>query len=223
MVMKLCERLDVPLQARNQLLTSAGLSPQYETRPLDDAHMQPVRQALDWMLERHLPYPGFALDRHWRIVKLNAVATMLFGAAGLGAGDSLLDALIDNQAMIDSIENIDEVRHHMLARLATEAAHFGQDPVLNSARERLLQCFGDQSRSGAEAPPVEAAGQSSPVVATIYRAGRMHLSLFSTISHFGTAEDIALSELRVELLFPADDASRSALEAMMAASVTERS
>lgn len=223
MVMKLCERLEVPLQARNQLLTSAGLSPKYETRPLDDALMQPVRQALDWMLERHLPYPGLALDRHWRIVKLNAVAAMLFGAVGLGAGDSLLDALIDNQAVIDSIENIDQVRHHMLARLATEATHFGQDPVLNSARERLLERFGERSRSMVEGQPDGANGQSSPVVPTIYRAGGLRLSLFSTISHFGTAEDIALSELRVELLFPADDASRSALEGIVAAGATEGS
>ena len=42
----------------------------------------------------------------------------------------------------------------------------------------------------------------------------MSLSFFSTFSQFGTAEDIALSEIRIEMMFPADDATRDILMAM---------
>ncbi len=52
------------------------------------------------------------------------------------------------------------------------------------------------------------------VIPAVYVLGDMRLSLFSTISQFGSAEDIALSELRIELLFPADEETRAALEAM---------
>ena len=41
-------------------------------------------------------------------------------------------------------------------------------------------------------------------VPTRHRVGDNSLSLFSTFSEFGTAEDIALCKLRIELMFPAD-------------------
>jgi hypothetical protein len=37
------------------------------------------------------------------------------------------------------------------------------------------------------------------------------LSFLSTIAHFGTSEDVTIRDLRLELLFPADDATRQAL------------
>jgi hypothetical protein len=55
------------------------------------------------------------------------------------------------------------------------------------------------------------------VVATRYRMNGMILSMFSTLSQFGTAEDIALSELRIEMLFPADDLTRQMLIALQGA------
>ena len=49
------------------------------------------------------------------------------------------------------------------------------------------------------------------VVPTRYRAGNATLSFFSTIAQFGTAEDIALADLKIELLFPADEFTRAML------------
>jgi hypothetical protein len=37
------------------------------------------------------------------------------------------------------------------------------------------------------------------------------LSFFSTISQFGSTEDIALADLKIELMFPADEFTRGAL------------
>ena len=39
----------------------------------------------------------------------------------------------------------------------------------------------------------------------------MTLKFFSTISQFGSAEDIALADLKIELMFPADAATKAAL------------
>ena len=46
------------------------------------------------------------------------------------------------------------------------------------------------------------------------RASTGTMSLFSTLAQFGTPEDIAVAELKIELMFPADDATRDALLAM---------
>jgi hypothetical protein len=37
------------------------------------------------------------------------------------------------------------------------------------------------------------------------------LSFLSTIAHFGTSEDVTVRDLRLELLFPADEATRAAM------------
>jgi hypothetical protein len=39
----------------------------------------------------------------------------------------------------------------------------------------------------------------------------MKLSLFSIIAQFGTAEDVALADLKIEMMFPADDAMKEFL------------
>lgn len=206
MVMTLCESLEMPREARNALLNAAGFSPAYRRRDLDEADMAHVRAAVDWMLERHDPYPALALDRHWIIVKANRSAGQLIGASGLAEGDSLLDAMIDPQRIASLFDNWQEVAQHMMVRLRTESAHLGGDPVLDEAARKLAGEF------GASAPPD--GGVLPAVIPARYRANGMVLSFFSTLAQFGTAEDIALAELRIEMMFPADDTTRDLLLAM---------
>jgi hypothetical protein len=42
-------------------------------------------------------------------------------------------------------------------------------------------------------------------------SGEHELSLFSTVTTFGTATDITLAELSIEAFYPADDATRAVL------------
>ena len=207
MVLALCEELDVPRGARNQLLTAAGLAPASGVRDLEEDEMSPVRQAVDWMLERHDPYPAFALDRHWHVQKMNRTASTLLAGLGLGPGDSLIGALAGNESFRAAIENLDQVVAHAIARLRTEIAHIGGDPVLEVAMADLIE--------------LDVAGQVPDgvlpaFVPTQFRAGGMVLSLFSTLAQFGTAEDVALAEMKIEMMFPADETTRQVLMAMAA-------
>src|SRR5438094_2907157 len=68
MVLRLAERLDVPLRERNALLVAAGYAPMYRERPLDDPALAPARQAVETLLRSHEPYPALAVDRHWNLV-----------------------------------------------------------------------------------------------------------------------------------------------------------
>lgn len=206
MVLHLCESLAVPRAARNHILNAAGYAPAYRRRELDEADMAQVRAAVDWTLQRHDPYPALALDRHWTIIKANTTAAMLVGSIGLSEGDSLLAAMRDTKRMSSVLENWREVALHMVARLRTESSHLGGDPVLDEAADQLAQDLGSQMPDVAGALPA--------VIPARYRANGMTLSLFSTLAQFGSAEDIALSELRIELMFPADDATRDMLLAM---------
>lgn len=203
MVLMLCETLDVPHGERNAFLNAAGFAPAYRSRGWSDDDMAPVRAAVDWTMTRHDPYPAFVLDRHWILLKANRSASALLGATGLSEGDSLLDALIDVETSAALFENWQEVMQHMITRLRTESLHLGGDQVLDDTVEKLVAALGGQ-KSAHEGP-------LAAVVPARYRAGDVTLSFLSTIAQFGTAEDIALADLKIEMMFPADETTRCML------------
>src|SRR5258708_24264474 len=80
MVLRLAERLDVPLRERNVLLVAAGYAPAFPQRSLDDPMLKSARQAIDLVLKAHEPNPALAYDRHWNLVPANRmVAPLLEG------------------------------------------------------------------------------------------------------------------------------------------------
>ncbi|MBU2580786.1 MAG: hypothetical protein KJ622_03585 [Alphaproteobacteria bacterium] len=85
---------------------------------------------------------------------------------------------------------------------ANDSRCIGGDPVLDEAADQFSRSIESQNA------PI---GILPVVVATHLRSAGGPLTFFSAIAQFGTAEDIALAELRIELLFPADEATRRAL------------
>ncbi|WP_035643013.1 helix-turn-helix domain-containing protein, partial [Bradyrhizobium sp. ORS 375] len=80
MVLKLAERLDVPLRERNVLLVAAGYAPAFQQRPLEDPALKPAREAMNLVLKAHEPNPAVAVDRHWNLVAANRmIAPLLAG------------------------------------------------------------------------------------------------------------------------------------------------
>lgn len=54
------------------------------------------------------------------------------------------------------------------------------------------------------------------MILTILKQGDVRLSMFATISQFGTPENLLLDDLKVELYFPTDTATKKAFEKMNA-------
>src|ERR1700752_1518372 len=77
MVLKLAERLDVPLRERNVLLVAAGFAPVFPQRSLDDPALKSARQAIDLVLRAHELNPALACDRHWNLVTANRMVMPL--------------------------------------------------------------------------------------------------------------------------------------------------
>lgn len=203
MVLQLCESLAVPRSARNDLLNAAGFSRAYKARDLEEKDMAHVRAAMEWMLKNHDPFPAIAFDKHWRLLASNHSATMLLGAQGVTVGDSLLDVFSEPSPFRDAIINWPEVARHMIVRLRTESAHHGGDEVLDRGADRIAASLDNTGYESNEPLPA--------VIPAKYVAHGHELSFFSTIAQFGSAEDIALADIRIELMFPADDLTREAL------------
>lgn len=208
MVLRLSEALEMPRAARNEILGAAGFADLYPQSPIGAEALAPARAALDRVMMRHDPYPAVLMDRDWALVALNGSATRLFGAVGLGPGDSALSLLDLPGGPASVIENWGEVGHHMLHRLRAESRAAGGLALLDRAAARIAR----DARVAAYQP----VGPLPPVVPTIYRAGGLRLPLFSSFLQIGGAEDIVLGDLRVELMFPMDAEGAALLERLAA-------
>jgi len=114
--------------------------------------------------------------------------------------------LTESAAAGSLLAKLPEVIHEIRVRIALEALEAGGDPVLRD----LLFALDAASQSH----PLPGAAPRRPLVPIVVSTPGGRLSFLSTIAHFGTSEDVAIRDLRLELLFAADDVTRAALIAM---------
>ena len=210
MVLHLAEVLEVPLRDRNQMLLSAGYAPEFGERELDDPEMAPVRDALDLVLKGHDPYPAVVVDRYWEMLAGNpSVALLTEGTAPelLEPPINVLRVALHPDGMAPRIANFAEWRAHLLDRLARHVALTG-DPALETLYAEL-EAY--PSPGGDESPDPVAVNEI--VVPLRMHSPQGELTFFSTVSTFGTAVDITVSELAIEAFFPADAATSAAMQA----------
>ena len=214
MVLRLAERLEVPLRERNALLVAAGFAPMYRQRSLDDPALAAARQAVDLVLKGHEPFPALAVDRHWNLVAANAVVPLLMAGASpelLKPPINVLRLSLHPDGLASKILNLGQWRAHLLERLAQQIAATG-DPVL-SALHAELSAYPMPARATAHAPDSDLGGV---VVPFQIEGPAGALSFISTTTIFGTPVDVTLQELAVESFFPADAATAQALAALAA-------
>ena len=200
MIRRLAAALDVPLAGVNALLHDAGFAARHRASPLEAEELARVAAAVDRILDRHDPWPGFALDADWRLRRLNRGAERLLSPLGLGPGDDLLAPLLVPGAGAELVGNWPEVAGHLAERLGTESSAVGGRARLDEAAARLrAEAGGGPSPDGA-----------GPILPTVYRVGGRELRFFSTFMVFQGARDVAVEELRIELMFPDDEATEAA-------------
>jgi transcriptional regulator with XRE-family HTH domain len=200
MVLHLAAQLEVPLRERNQLLLAAGYAPQYASRSLDDPELAPIRDALGRVLTGHEPYPAIAVDRAWNLVMSNsALGPLLEGVAPelLVPPVNCMRLALHPDGLAPRILNLADWRGHLLHRLARESQLTGDAEVADLYEEML----------GYPGVVSEHAPEANAIMVELHLAasdGGEPLRFFSTITVFGTAADITVSELSVEAFFPAD-------------------
>ena len=216
MVARLAEQLEVPFRDRNRMLLAAGYAPAFRELELADPEMEPVRAALQRVLDGHDPYPAVVVDGGWNMVAANAAVGALIEGADpelLQPPVNVLELTLDPRGMAPRILNYAEWRSHLLERLARQVTLSGS-AELEALLERLIALPGPD---GQEVDDLAAADGHSPaareIVAPLRLAGvdGAELSFFSTISTFGTAVEITTSELAIEAFYPADRETARAL------------
>jgi transcriptional regulator with XRE-family HTH domain len=214
MVLRLAERLQVPLRERNALLVAAGYAPMYRERPLDDPALAAARQAVDLILKGHEPYPALAVDRHWNLVAANAMVPHLLAGADpalLQPPVNVLRLSLHPQGVAPRIVNLGQWRHHLFERLRQQIQATG-DPVLQ-ALEQELRGYPVPAEAEATRLAGEVLGVAMPLQ---IRTPAGVLAFISTVTVFGTPVDVTLQELALETFFPADRPTADALRELAA-------
>ncbi|HKX40167.1 MAG TPA: helix-turn-helix transcriptional regulator [Burkholderiaceae bacterium] len=209
MVLRLADRLEVPLRERNRLLTAAGYAPMFAERKLDDPALATAREAIELVLKGHEPYPALAVDRHWNLVSHNrALAPLLQSVSPelLKPPVNVLRLGLHPDGLAPRIVNLGQWRAHLLDRLRLQIVA-SADPALSALADELRA----YPAPAGEAPlDIESSIVVPMTLATTFGT----MSFISTTTVFGTPVDITLSELALETFFPADAATGDILRAM---------
>ncbi len=212
MVMRLADHLDIPLRERNALLLSAGYAPAFQERSL--AELTAARLALEQILEAHKPYPAFAVDRHWNIVLSNRAIPQLYVDVApelLRPPVNAVRLTLHPRGMASRIVNFAAWRQHVIAELRRQL-EARPDPGTQALLAEVTVYPSPPSRIATEVE--EGAQRYATPLKIATDAGIV--SFLSTITVFGTPTDVTLSELALEMLFPADARTVTIVNALSA-------
>lgn len=202
MVLRLLERLEVPLRDRNALLTTAGFAPMYRERPLDHPEMASARAAVELILHCHEPYPALAMDRHWNLVAHNRMVPLFLTDVDptlLQPPVNVLRLSLHPLGLASRIANLAQWKRHLFERLHTQIKATG-DAGLQSLLDELRSFDKDHKPD-----KLELSGEALGVVMPFqFQTEHGILSFISTVTVFGSPVDITLQELALETFLPAD-------------------
>ncbi len=211
LIMILAEHLDIPLRHRNGLLLAAGYAPRFGHTPIDDGAMTRIRAMVQQMLDKHDPYPGIAIDLAWNVVIANRAALRLTETLPeelVGPPMNVFRACLHPDGLSSRTANFTQWATYLLGQLHHIGANSADQNVLELVSEVDAYPNLESLRSSSE--PVR---DSEPLLLVPWQLtfGDDRISLFTTLTTFGTPRDITLEELAVELFYPADEETASLL------------
>jgi transcriptional regulator with XRE-family HTH domain len=202
-VIRLADALELTLRQRNSFLSAAGFAAAHPESEPDAPLLEPVRQAMQHVLDGHLPYPAMVMDGFGDLVAAN-------GAFGLLTEDvapwlleppvNVLRVALHPEGMAARTVNLDDWRRHILHSLRQRGPH----PRIDTLLEEL-------EVDGLPTPDNEPAESLGFAVPLHLRSSDGEVRLIATISTFVTALDVTVSELRLEAFLPADRATAEVL------------
>lgn len=198
MVVRLAESMELKLRERNELLVAAGFAPAFPESSLDDETLGPVLQALDIVLDGHLPYPAMVVRPHGILVTANRAFDLFYedvDPALLAPPMNLFRHALHPDGLARRVRNLPEWGRHITTNLRAQLAR-SPDPSLDALLAELegyLPPLSDEVDVLGFAVPLELASADGD------------LRLITTLTSFATAADVTLAELHLEAFLPADE------------------
>ena len=203
-VVRLAESLGLSLRERNALLLTAGFAPAFTETRLDAPELRAVRDAIDRILEGHMPYPAVVVRPYGELVAANpAFSVLTDGAAAelLVPPLNVLRLALHPDGTARRVLNLPEWGRHIIDSLRAQALR-SPDAVLDPFIAEL------ESYVPVVPPGPDHVGFAVPLRLL---SDECELHLITTLTSFATAVDVTLAELHLEAFLPADDATAEIL------------
>ncbi|MFD4244405.1 helix-turn-helix domain-containing protein [Streptomyces sp. NPDC058525] len=213
MVLRLADRLDVPVRERNALLLAAGYAPHYAQTALDDPSMAALREGIERLLTGYEPYPALVVDATYHVVAANRGIMMLMDGLPEHLLAPPLNAMritLHPEGLAPRIRNLRAWRGHLLEQMERQIA-LARSESLRALYEEVA-AYPVAERAGGEPE----ADEPVPYIAlplVIEHDGHV-LSFVSSIATFNTPMDVTVAELAIETMLPADPATAKYLRSL---------
>ena len=209
MLLRLGDRLQIPFRDRNRILLAAGYAPAFPEHPFGAPELAPVRDALDRILKGHEPYPAVVFDQHWNLVAANAAIQPLIAAIDPALLTPPINVLRVAMTLIPQIINAYDVMAYFRDRIQRQLTA-NADVQLAQLLAELESALAEEDQSGS----IESdfAQKLGPV--RVRAPGGGEWSFFGMFGTFDMPFEVTVSELAIELLFPADAVTAAAFESL---------
>jgi transcriptional regulator with XRE-family HTH domain len=202
----IAQALDIPLRDRNTLLLAAGYAPIYSEGPWNALEMQSVTRALERVLRQHDPFPAVVMDRYWNVLITNDSAPRFFSCfidmAARKGPRNMLHLMFDPEGMRPFIVNWENVARSLIGRVYREAVGRALDEKTKELVAALL-AYPDVKTEWKAPKDLSI----MPFIPLSFFNNDKILNYFSMVTTVGTPQTIAAQELRIECMFPADEAT----------------
>jgi hypothetical protein len=173
--------------------------------------MRGITKALERILRQHEPFPAFVMDGYWNVLMTNSAAPRYFGRfTDLSARKSprnMLHLMFDPNGMRPFIDDWPAVAETLIQRVYREAVGRVVDDKIKELLKALL-AYPDVE-PGWAAPKAANAQSGMPVIPIGFIKDDKVLNYFSMVTTVGTPRTVAAQELRIECMFPADEATEA--------------
>lgn len=186
----------------NRALITAGFAPAYLKKDIEHEDLKPVLSAINQILENHMPYPAIVLNQNWDLIHANQSALELLAQVGFAGEKNFLQALINDDESNSSIINWQESMAQVLIRLRNEICELGGNEQLDNYENQLAKKVNNDTI-------LQVFESKDTVLNTQLSIDNKSYSFFSIIANLGTVQDVAISEFKIEMMFPTDDKTRN--------------
>ena len=209
LINRISHTLKLSLRHRNAFLTAGGYSSEFSEEPLSSSKLKTVRLAVQSLLNQHEPFPGIVINQKYDILMKNNGFDRfvhLFLEKGITEKyNNSLKLLFAPDGLRNFTKNWIFIEQFLLSRLMNEIIETQNNDLVVLYNKLIAQ----KSKGKIQTQTIDT---SLPYLELSFQKNELHAELFTMITTLGTALDLTAQELRVELFFPSNEATKKLLQ-----------
>lgn len=207
---RLVVELNLSAAQRGALFTASGFANPYPDRAMDSVEMTTALDLIETRVLAHWPFPAFALNSEWVVLRANTSAQRLFAGFGVGFRneETNLLTLMLSPEFRNAFINWEEASIGFYFRLQRAAAGDAdvREAFQAAKRQGLFDHIPAQITGRDEAPAL--------VPVRMQLLDGTELQMTPLVGQLAAAQDVRLEQIEIEFMIPVDDVTEGFLSAL---------